>query len=176
MKPPPRRAKAKKIVDIDLQQAIDVDQAQACHVPNADTFHTWISACIAAENLPRAVVTVRLVDLPEITDLNQTYRHKTGPTNVLSFPCDLPQEISQDFLGDIIICAPVVAREAAEQNKNPAAHWCHMVVHGILHLLGYDHEDDAQAQTMEQKEREILAGLGFDDPYRDESLSQVAIS
>jgi probable rRNA maturation factor len=110
---------------------------------------------------------IRIVDEPESAALNERFRMGQGPTNVLAFPPgDEPLPVDADpLLGDIAICAPVVAREAAEQSKPPAAHWAHMVIHGCLHLLGYDHQEARQAATMEARERELLAGLGIGDPY-----------
>jgi len=110
-------------------------------------------------------LSVRVVDEDEISDLNQRYRMKAGPTNVLSFPFEDPPGVESDELGDVIICAPVVQREAAEQGKSETAHWAHMVVHGVLHLCGYDHVDDADADVMESRETAILTGLGFPAPY-----------
>ena len=99
--------------------------------------------------------------------LNRDYRGKDCPTNVLSFPMELPEEFNMPMLGDLVICAPVVAREAEEQGKSPESHWAHMVVHGVLHLQGYDHQNSAEAEEMESLERRILAGLGYPDPYGD---------
>src|SRR5690606_41420370 len=100
-------------------------------------------------------------------------RGKDQATNVLSFPAELPEGLPEGvhmpLLGDIVLCAPVVAREAREQGKPLAAHYAHLTVHGVLHLLGWDHEDEKDAEAMEQLEREILAGLGIDDPYRDDA-------
>jgi len=110
-------------------------------------------------------LSVRVVDENEIADLNQRYRTKAGPTNVLSFPFEDPPGVESDELGDIIICAPVVQREAEEQGKSETAHWAHMVVHGVLHLCGYDHVNDADAEVMENTETKILTGLGFPAPY-----------
>ena len=115
-----------------------------------------------------AQLTVRIVDEAEGTELNERYRHRTGPTNVLSFPFEQPALLQPPLLGDIVLCAPVVAREAAAQGKAPAAHWAHLVVHGVLHLLGHDHEDERQAEEMEALERDILATLGLPDPYAAE--------
>ncbi len=117
-----------------------------------------------------AQMTVRIVNDNEAALLNQTYRHRQGPTNVLSFPFVLPVQKPtasdvEDYLGDVVICASVVAREAHEQHKELIAHWAHMVVHGSLHLLGYDHLADEQAQTMEALETTILARMGYPDPY-----------
>ena len=103
-----------------------------------------------------------------MTELNSQYRHKAYPTNVLSFPFDMPDIEETPFLGDIVICASVVNEEAIEQNKLPEAHWAHMVVHGTLHLLGYDHETEADANIMEPEETHILHRLGFANPYQSE--------
>ena len=106
--------------------------------------------------------------MDEGQSLNHTYRGKDYATNVLSFPADLPPELDLPLLGDLVVCAPVVAREATEQHKQLNAHWAHMVIHGCLHLLGYDHIDDAEADEMEALERELLAQLGIADPYLDD--------
>lgn len=107
---------------------------------------------------------LRLVDAEESRALNHRFRGKDRPTNVLSFPANSPL-VEEPELGDILLCAPVIAAEAAEQGKPVRAHWAHMVVHGVLHLRGYDHIDDDEARVMEAAERRILAGLGFADPY-----------
>ncbi len=113
-------------------------------------------------------LSLRLVDEAESADLNQRYRGKAGPTNVLSFPFEPPPGArGRRYLGDLAICAPVVVREAAEQAKAPEAHWAHLVVHGVLHLLGYDHLDEAMALVMETLETRILGDLGFPPPYED---------
>lgn len=118
-------------------------------------------------------LTLRIVDSDEIQQLNNEFRGKDKPTNVLSFPFEapegLPPEALPPLLGDIIICANVVQQEASEQNKPLNAHWAHMVMHGVFHLLGYDHIDDNDAQTMEALEVEALAAQGFADPYDTES-------
>jgi len=112
---------------------------------------------------------VRLVDEQESADLNLNYRHKAGPTNVLSFPFEPPPGVRDSHLGDLVICAQVVRREAMEQGKPEADHWAHMLVHGVLHLLGYDHQDETEAERMESLERRILASCHIPDPYRDAS-------
>ena len=117
-------------------------------------------------------VGLRIVDVAESFALNQQFRGGSGPTNVLSFPAsaegdELPQTGAVPYLGDIVLCAPVLEREACEQHKALHSHYAHMVVHGMLHLQGYDHETEAEAIRMEQLEREILADLGYDDPYAD---------
>jgi probable rRNA maturation factor len=105
------------------------------------------------------------VDTKEACSLNRHYRGKDYATNVLSFPADLPPEMQVPLLGDLVICAPVVAKEAAEQGKSLAAHYAHLTIHGVLHLLGLDHEDEREAEAMERIERELLADLGYADPY-----------
>lgn len=110
-------------------------------------------------------VTLRIVDEAESRALNLQFRHKDKPTNVLSFPFEAPAGITVPLAGDIVICAPVVAHEAAEQGKAPAAHWAHMVIHGMLHLQGYDHINDQDADEMEALEVRLLATLGFGNPY-----------
>jgi len=111
---------------------------------------------------------IRIVGIQEITLLNQRYRNKNKPTNVLSFPLSMPEESGEALptLGDIVICADIVNQEALLQGKSRNAHWAHMIVHSTLHLLGYDHETDADAAIMEPEEIHILAGLGFNDPYQ----------
>lgn len=133
-------------------------------LPAPQSFRRWVAAVLAGRR-KRAEVVVRVVDADESAALNATYRRKQGPTNVLSFPFEAPAGLEVPLLGDIVICAPVVAREALEQGKEERAHWAHMTVHGVLHLLGYDHLDDDQARVMEGLEREILAKLGYPDPY-----------
>ena len=110
-------------------------------------------------------LSIRIVDIAEGRALNRDYRGKDYATNVLSFPAELPPGVSLPLIGDLAICAPVVAREAAEQGKDPRDHWAHMTVHGVLHLLGYDHIQDSEAEAMEALETRILAGLGIADPY-----------
>jgi len=134
-------------------------------VPAASQFQRWVAATTASHR-EAAELTVRVVDADESRELNQRYRHKDSPTNVLAFPADVPDFVDEPALGDLVICRPVVMREAMEQAKSEEAHWAHMVVHGTLHLLGYDHQDDEQARQMEALEVQILGGLGYADPYR----------
>lgn len=128
----------------------------------------WAKQALAGKS-ENSEVTIRIVERDEMTQLNETYRRKSGPTNVLSFPAEMPEVAAEAFpmLGDIVICAEVVNREAAEQQKSPQSHWAHMVVHGIFHLLGYDHVNDADAEVMEQLEIEVMQKLGFANPYKD---------
>ena len=135
-------------------------------VPAAVSFHRWIAAALAGVARGGGG-TVRIVDEAESAALNEAYRGKQGPTNVLSFAFDPPPGLTDDYLGDLVICAPVVLREAQEQGKSPRAHFAHLSVHGILHLAGYDHLDDADTMEMESREVAILAILGFSDPYGD---------
>lgn len=145
---------------LDLQLAVADEQ----NLPSETEFNRWLSTALEA-HLPQAEVTIRIVDEAESHQLNLDYRGKDAPTNVLSFPFEAPPEIELDLLGDLVICRQVVEKEAKEQNKLLLAHWAHMVVHGALHLLGYDHIEDEEAQEMEQLETQLLHHLGFSDPY-----------
>ncbi len=143
--------------------SVDVEFAvPAPGFPSPERLAEWARACWQGGT---ASVSIRVTGEEESRRLNADYRGKDRPTNVLSFPCDPLPGVPERLLGDLVICAPVVEREAAEQGKPVAAHAAHMVVHGMLHLLGHDHQTDAEAERMEAKEREILAGLGFPDPY-----------
>lgn len=138
----------------------------AAGIPRSDSFRSWVLAALQVARRRRASeLAVRLVDSAEGRELNRQYRGRDYATNVLSFPADLPPGLRLPLLGDLIICAPVVAREAAEQGKPLRSHYAHMTVHGVLHLLGYDHMADAEAERMEALERRALAGLGIADPY-----------
>ena len=145
---------------------LEVQFATACEdIPSEEDFHTWVVAALQSVNQPAELV-IRLVDEEESRQLNAQYRGKDKPTNVLSFPFEAPSCVESGHLGDLVICVPVVRREALEQHKKEADHWAHMVVHGVLHLRGYDHQNDTQAQAMETLERKILATLGVRDPYQ----------
>ena len=133
-------------------------------LPAAVSFRRWAAAA-AQGRIKRADLAIRLVDAKEGRALNRHYRGKDYATNVLSFPVELPPGVTLPLLGDLVICAPVVAKEALEQGKPLAAHYAHLTVHGVLHLLGLDHDDEREAEAMELLEREILAGLGIPDPY-----------
>ena len=137
-------------------------------VPSAASFRRWAAAACEGR-IMKADLAIRLVDDKEGRSLNRHYRGKDYATNVLSFPAELPAgvDMPMPLLGDLVICAPVVEREAGEQGKQVNAHYAHLTVHGILHLLGLDHDDEREAEAMEQIEREILAGLGYDDPYAE---------
>ena len=137
-------------------------------LPAANSFRKWVAAALDGR-IREADLAIRLVDAREGRALNRHYRGKDSATNVLSFPAELPEGLPEGvrlpLLGDLVLCAPVVAREAREQRKPLAAHYAHMTVHGVLHLRGWNHEDEREAECMEGLEREILAGLGIDDPY-----------
>lgn len=133
-------------------------------VPSSASLRKWVAAALH-RRIREADLSIRIVGEDEGRALNRHYRGKDYATNVLSFPADLPEGVKLPLLGDLVICAPVVAREAAEQRKRTIDHYAHLTVHGVLHLLGWDHEDDADAEAMEALEREILAGLGVADPY-----------
>lgn len=139
-------------------------------LPTATELRRWAEAALreAGATCPDAAeLVIRIVNEAESTALNETYRRKQGPTNVLSFPFEAPPGVEVDLLGDLVICAPVVASEAVAQGKAPESHWAHMVVHGVLHLLGHDHQTEVQAAIMESLETRILAGMGYPDPYTD---------
>ncbi len=136
-------------------------------IPSAAQFSSWLAAALPAVKQDW-LISISVVSAQESRTLNHQYRGKDKPTNVLSFPSDLPPDIPVQQLGDLVICAPVVVAEAQEQGKPLDAHWAHLVVHGTLHLLGYDHEEDAEAEAMEALETQILLGLGFANPYPDE--------
>lgn len=135
-------------------------------VPQLSDIHSWLEAAWQSDE--DAEVLVRIVDEEESARLNELYRHKSGPTNVLSFPFEVPQGVPNHHLGDIIICAQVVLMEAENQGKPPMGHWAHMVVHGMLHLQGYDHISNDDAEIMENRECSILKQLGYPDPYAND--------
>ena len=148
---------------IDLQMACE----QESGLPTAEQIEEWATAAVQPQS-DEVEMTVRIVDEAESHALNLNYRGKDRPTNVLSFPFECPDEVELPLLGDLVICRQVVEREAQEQDKPVMAHWAHMVVHGSLHLLGYDHIEDDEAEEMESLETQIMTGLGFADPYLSE--------
>lgn len=153
---------------------LDIQQACSGPVPDEAELRRWISAALDGQREADTEISLRLVDDAEMSQLNQTWRGKRGPTNVLSFPCELPAGLDLPMLGDIVICAPVVQREAAEQGKPLQAHWAHMLVHGTLHLLGFDHIDDTDAEIMEALESRILGTLNYPCPYRGDFAEEHA--
>lgn len=145
-------------------QPINVQRkVKAIGVPAPATLRKW--ALVALEDTD-GDLTIRIVDEAESAALNARFRNRPEPTNVLSFGYEA-EALDEPTLGDLVICAPIVAREAAAQGKDPRSHWAHMVVHGVLHLRGHDHEREEDAAVMETLEREILASLGFGNPYCD---------
>ncbi|NQY64598.1 MAG: rRNA maturation RNase YbeY [Alteromonadaceae bacterium] len=148
-------------IELDLQLACQADK-----LPQHEQLHHWLTTVLAKYNKPFEL-TIRIVDEQESQQLNNQYRGKNKPTNVLSFPFEVPEGIELDLLGDLVICATIVEQEAKVQNKQLIAHWAHMVIHGCLHLLGYDHINDDDALKMESLEIDILAQLGFNNPYEE---------
>tara|TARA_R100001591_G_scaffold27905_2_gene38599 strand:+ start:98892 stop:99356 length:465 start_codon:yes stop_codon:yes gene_type:complete len=151
-------------VIIDLQQATDAD------VPSEQQFQRWASAALAEVN-EDCELSIRLVDEAESAELNNDYRGKNYPTNVLSFPFESPVPLEPMLLGDLVLCVNVVEKEAAEQNKVLQDHWAHLVVHGCLHLLGYDHIEDDEAELMESLEIRILDKLEIKNPYIEQRVT-----
>ena len=153
---------------IDLQIASENQEG----LPTVEQFTHWVQTALAFESqtddFPEAEMTIRIVDEEESHHLNLTYRGKDKPTNVLSFPFEVPDEVELALLGDLVICRQVVECEAEEQQISRESHWAHLAVHGTLHLLGYDHIVDAEAEEMEGLETEIMQKLGFEDPYLSE--------
>ncbi|WP_394493877.1 rRNA maturation RNase YbeY [Shewanella sp. ENK2] len=149
-------------LDVDLQIAVNDPQA----IPAQEEFELWVRTAIG-NTMAQAELTIRIVENTESQQLNHTYRGKDKPTNVLSFPFDAPPGVELPLLGDLIIAAEVVELEAKQQNKPLVAHWAHMVIHGCLHLLGYDHIIDSEAEEMESLETQLIEGLGFSNPYKE---------
>ena len=132
--------------------------------PTIEQFDLWVETVIE-NNGGFFQISIEIVDSQTSQELNKTYRGKNYPTNVLSFPLDLPEEVEEDLIGDLAICAEVVAKEAQEQGKQVSDHWAHLTIHGVLHLLGYDHTNDRDAKIMEELEVKLLSQLEIGDPY-----------
>ena len=137
--------------------------------PTERQFQQWVDAALAGREQDAEIV-IRLVDDAESAQLNQQYRHKSGPTNILSFPVDVPEAMELDLLGDLVINAPLISLEAGQQHKQVLHHWAHITVHGVLHLLGYDHIDEQEAEQMEALEIEILKQFNIANPYLEENV------
>jgi probable rRNA maturation factor len=153
------------IATIDLQLATEHE-----HCPTLSQLSKWVDATLAAtEVIPTSELTIRIVDKEESRTLNHQYRGFDKATNVLSFPFEAPPGIELNLLGDLVICAPLVEKEASEQGKSQIAHWAHLVIHGTLHLLGYDHIEDDEAKIMESLEQAIMSSLDYPDPYKDDA-------
>jgi len=151
-----------------MLELIVQDQQQDYELPSTELMQKWAAQALMVDT--DAQVSLQVVDSKESQQLNNEYRGKDKPTNVLSFPMELPDELiaqmEQAVLGDLVVCAQIVAEEAQQQNKTTEAHWAHMLVHGMLHLQGYDHIEDDEAEKMEQQEIRILHQLGFENPYQ----------
>ncbi|MDH5471532.1 MAG: rRNA maturation RNase YbeY [Gammaproteobacteria bacterium] len=145
-------------VELDVQYVVDRKG-----IPDPEQLNLWAAKAIQGKDPVH--IGIRIVDEVESQSLNHEYRGKDKPTNVLSFPMELPEELGETILGDLVICAPVVEKEAAEQYKSSEAHWAHMVIHGVLHLQGFDHISDEQAEEMETLEIKYLEELGYKNPY-----------
>ena len=144
---------------------VDIENFSSCkNIPDEIFFHRWVSASLSSQKKPLEVV-IRVINEDESAALNNRFRKKNVATNVLSFPADLPESLNFPLLGDLAICAQVVAREADEQNKDLDAHWAHIIIHGSLHLIGFDHKDDVDAKKMEKMETKILSEFYFPSPY-----------
>lgn len=149
-----------------LELQLETNTVALVNLPSEAQFQSWIDAALADQDKEFEVV-IRLVDEPESAQLNQEYRGKTGPTNILSFSFEVPDGLELNLLGDLVICAPLVEKEALEQHKPVAYHWAHLVIHGVLHLRGYDHIEETEAEEMEAKEIEILQQLHIPNPYQE---------
>ena len=147
-------------VDLDIQREVE-------GLPKDQELVKWVKEVLTLEQHGDTELTIRFVSEEESAELNNQYRNKQNSTNILSFPFEMPDEVELNLLGDLVVCSDVVKKEAAEQQKEELAHWAHMIVHGTLHLLGYDHLTDTEASIMETKEIKILSQLGYSDPYRE---------
>jgi len=156
------------LLQVEVQQAVGENEGE--EPPSGRQLTSWAQQAYSAVSDFRNEVTIRLVDRSEMTALNRDFRGQDKATNVLSFPVEVDPDINIALLGDIVICHAVVVEQALAQHKSLADHYAHMVVHGLLHLCGYDHEDDASAQSMEALETKLLAEYGIADPYEDQSI------
>jgi len=159
-------------VDLDLQIADQLHRD--IKFPAFKNMERWVNLALlrgvrkADNKLPKTTeLTIRIVDGMEIQELNKSYRSIDKPTNILSFPFEAPDCIGINLLGDLVICHSIIENEAKEQNKDITAHWAHIIIHGTLHLLGYDHIEDKQAELMEGLEIELMKALGLPNPYDD---------
>lgn len=146
-------------IEVEVQRETSISS-----LPSDQQFEQWATAVLRSHG--EAELVIRLVDQEESRRLNEQFANRNKPTNVLSFPAGLPPSIGLPLLGDIVICAPLVEREAEDQNKTILAHWAHLTIHGILHLLGHDHQSEDEAADMEALETGLVQSFGFPDPYR----------
>ena len=156
-------------IEMSVSESLDSEEGD---IPGATLVQLWAEkACLSNDPL---ITSVQVVSKDEMRELNNTWRGSNKPTNVLSFPMQSPDEVDLKILGDLALCADVINTEARQQHKPAQAHWAHMVVHGMLHLQGYDHIDEAQADEMEALEIRVLKQLGFDNPYLEHAYQQAA--
>ena len=154
------------VCNIEVQRIIDSPS-----LPCDEELQLWVDLALLDYHQDTEIL-IRIVDTQEISDLNQQYRHKKGATNILSFPFEVPEGIDGlDLLGDLVVCAEVLEHEAKAQNKQLKDHWAHIIIHGILHLIGYDHINDADAIEMEAKEIHLLQQLTIDNPYQEKEVN-----
>ncbi len=156
-------------ISVEISISDKIESAEN-DVPESALLQSWAAAAYLS-SVP-AVASMLITDIDEMQQLNKRYRNKDKPTNVLSFPMQLPVEVDVSLLGDIALCAPVIKQEANQQLKSEMSHWAHMVVHGMLHLQGYDHINNDEAEEMEKLEIKILNKLGFADPYKYQNEKQ----
>jgi probable rRNA maturation factor len=140
--------------------------SQSDQLPSQEQFQYWIDA-VLSDNTQNSEIVIRIIDEPEMVKFNKQYRDKKGATNILSFPFDVPDGVESNLLGDLLVCAPIVEKEALIQHKKIEHHWAHMIVHGVLHLLGYDHIENEEAEEMEVLEIKILKKIKIKNPYEE---------
>ena len=158
--------------ELELQLDVQLAVEKETDLPSEEQLNTWANAALVTRTEhEEPELTIRIVDEAESQELNFEYRGKDKPTNVLSFPFEAPAHVPIPLLGDLVVCKQVVEREAIEQGKTLTAHWAHMIVHGCLHLLGYDHIEDEEAEEMEGIEKVIMKDLGFEDPYKNDETA-----
>ena len=151
---------------LDIQRIVDLDS-----LPSDDDLQLWVETALADYNQD-AEILIRIIDTQEMIELNSRYRGKHGATNILSFPFELPDGVEAiDLLGDLVVCAAVLEQEAEQQNKALSAHWAHIIIHGVLHLLGYDHLTNDEAIEMESQEIILLQELHIDNPYQEKEVN-----
>lgn len=155
-------------IDVVVQKV--ADQAAGEVFPDDAEIKRWVRRALDGK-YDNAQLTVRMVGYEESQQLNETYRHRQGSTNVLSFPFEHPEMVEPRLLGDVVICVPLVVQEACDQGKDVMAHWAHLVVHGVLHLIGYDHNNAGEADVMEGLEKKIMMELHYPDPYADNEVA-----
>jgi probable rRNA maturation factor len=153
---------------MNAELTVDIDNVDDLPAPCAQDFERWVAAALQ-DRRRDTELSIRIVNSAESRSLNYQYRGKEKPTNVLSFPTDFPAGVELPLLGDLVICQPVVEQEAAEQHKLLSAHWAHLTIHGTLHLLGYDHIEDKEAEYMEAIETKILTTMGYPPPYETQN-------